>query len=321
MRQKTVWTILSIWLLYACSTNNNQWDIDVSSLPAKVNIKRFDLDFYGQPPEKLSEIKNKYPYLFPPKVPDSIWIKKMQDSLFAELKAQVDSVYPDLNNQKKHIADLYKHIKYYNSDFKEPDIVTLYSDWNYMRRAVYSDTLLLLALDNFLGAENPMYKGIPKYIKQNLTPERIPIEIAKSIIETQIKQPNDKTFLHKMIYEGKKLLLLDAYLPDTPDHLKIGYTLKKMQWAKENEKNVWEYFIDQKYLYNYGKNLDMRFLNVAPYSKFYTEEDMKSPGRIGAFIGWQIVRSFMQKNKVSLQKMLTMSEQDIFKQSKYKPRK
>ncbi len=321
MKKFTVIIIFIITGLFFSCQEKDKLQVDVSQIDAKVNIIRFDKDFYGQPVSRLSEIKKKYQYLFPPKTPDSVWIKKMQDSLFIELKKQVDSVFPDMNKYKKGIAGVFKHVKYYDPSFKEPKIVTLYSDWNYMRRAVYSDSLLLLTLDNFLGSDNKIYKGIPQYIRRNLTPGRIPVEIANSIAETKVAPPKAKHFLAKMINAGKKLYLIEAYLPETPDSLIIGYSRQKLKWAQENEKNVWEYFIDKKLLYNNQNSLDMRFLNVAPYSKFYSEEDMNSPGRIGQYTGWQIVRSFMQKNDVSLQQLLQMPEEEIFNKSKYKPKK
>ena len=313
-------SLMSLFFLSSCE-DKNPLDVDVSKIDAKVKFIRFDREFYGNSPEKLPEIKQKYAYLFPKRTPDSIWVEKMQDSLFLELKKQVDSVFPDMKKYEEPVADLYKHIKYYNPDFQDPPILTLYSDWNYLRRAVYLDTLEFLTLDNFLGANNVMYKGIPQYIRHNLVPERIPVEIANSYIETQVKPPKAKNLLSKMVNAGKKLYLLDAFLPNTPDSLKIGYTTKKLKWAQANEEYIWQYFIEEKLLFNYAKSLDMRFMDLAPYSKFYTEADSESPGRIGQFIGWQIVRSFMQKNKVSLQKLLQMPEEEIFKQSKYKPKK
>ena len=310
-----------ILLLLSSCQENDSLNIDVSNIPVQVKILRFDLDFYGQSPSKLPEIKQKYPFMFPKRVPDSIWVKKMQDSLLLDLKTQVDSVFTDMNSYKQAITDVYKHIKYYFKKFKEPKIITLYSDWNYLKKSVYVDTLQLVSLDNFLGTNNRIYKGIPQYIKQNMNPENIPVAIAKSITETQIAPSKSKTFLAKMINYGKKLYLIDAYMPVTPDSLKIGYSSEKMQWARDNEEGVWQYFIDRELLYSSEQKLDMRFLNLAPYSKFYTEQDMHSPGYIGRYIGWQIVRSFMQKNKVSLQKMIRLPEEEIFKKSKYKPRK
>ncbi len=312
--------IVLILLNISCQ-HANKFDVDVSKIPAKVDIERFDLAFYGQDPKNLPKIKKQFPILFPPKMPDSIWTKKMNDSLVSELKKEVDKKFKNMQAYKSGIAALFKHIKYYQKDFKEPKIITLYSDWDYMKRAVYKDTLLFLALDNFLGEKNPIYKGIPVYIRHNLDPKRIPIEIGKSIIETQVKPPKSKSFVNKMINYGKQLYLLDAYVPNTADSLKIGYTAKKMKWARENEEMIWKYFISKKLLYNTLGTLDFRFLNPAPYSKFYSPEDTKTPGKIGQYMGWQIVRQFMQKNEVSLQKLIQMDEEEIFKQSKFKPRR
>jgi gliding motility-associated lipoprotein GldB len=315
-----IFILLPVLSFYACQ-NNNPLAVDVSHIPAKVNIKRFDLDFYGQSPYQLPVLKQKYPYMFPAYVPDSVWIKKMQDSLLLDLKTQVDSVFSDLKAYKPQIVEVFKHIKYYYPRFKEPDIITLYSDWNYLKKAVYLDSLELLTLDNFLGSNNRLYKGIPKYIRENMNPDQIPVAIAFSIADMQVKPTRSKTFLSKMINYGKKYYLLDAYLPQAPDSIKLGYDAQKMQWAKDNEEGVWQYFIDRELLYSTNDKLDLRFLNLAPYSKFYTEQDMQSPGYIGRYIGWQIVKSYMTKNKVSLQKLLDTPEEDIFKKSKYKPKK
>ncbi len=318
---KLILSCLVLVSLFVTCQNKNTLDVDVSKIPVQVRILRFDLDFYGQPSSKLAEIKQKYPFMFPPQVPDSIWAKKMQDSLLLDLKTQVDSVFTDMNSYKQAITDVYKHIKYYLKKFKEPKIITLYSDWNYLKKSVYVDSLQLVSLDNFLGTNNRIYKGIPLYIKQNMNPENLPVAMAESIVETQVAPSNNKTFLAKMINYGKKLYLIDAYMPVTPDSLKIGYSSEKMQWARDNEEGVWQYFIDRELLYSSEQKLDMRFLNLAPYSKFYSEQDLHSPGYIGRYIGWQIVRSFMKKNKVSLQKMIRLPEEEIFKKSKYKPRK
>ena len=50
-------------------------------------------------------------------------------------------------------------------------------------------------------------------------------------------------------------------------------------------------------------------------------QDALSPGKIGVWIGWQIVRSYMKHNDVSLQELLKIDESDLFNKSKYKPKK
>ena len=93
------------------------------------------------------------------------------------------------------------------------------------------------------------------------------------------------------------------------------------QWAAENESYIWQYFIQGQLLYSSDSRLPNRFINPAPFSKFYLEIDNESPGRIGQYVGWQIVRSFMENNEVKLDQMLTMEARSLFEKSKYKPKK
>ncbi|MFT5958857.1 MAG: hypothetical protein ACI8VJ_000607, partial [Polaribacter sp.] len=77
----------------------------------------------------------------------------------------------------------------------------------------------------------------------------------------------------------------------------------------------------EKLLFSTDTNLNKRFLEIAPFSKFYREQDNLSPGQVGVWVGWQIVTSYMKHNDVSLQELLQINELDLFKESKYKPRK
>ena len=64
-----------------------------------------------------------------------------------------------------------------------------------------------------------------------------------------------------------------------------------------------------------------RFINPAPFSKFYLEIDNDSPGMVGRYIGWQIVRSYMENNNSTIQKLLTLNAEELLNKSKYKPKK
>ena len=103
------------------------------------------------------------------------------------------------------------------------------------------------------------------------------------------------------------------------DAQKINYSEDQLAWSKNNEEQIWRNFIEQEYLYSTDNKLGQRFLDPAPFSKFGLELDNDSPGRIGRFIGWQIVRAFMDKNDVSLQQMMELPAEELFKKSNYKP--
>ena len=84
---------------------------------------------------------------------------------------------------------------------------------------------------------------------------------------------------------------------------------------------MWRYFLENELLYSKDSKLGNRFINPAPFSKFYLEIDNESPGRVGTWLGWQIVRSYMNNNDVPLEKMLKMNAKELFEKSKYKPKK
>ncbi|HSP82273.1 MAG TPA: DUF2268 domain-containing putative Zn-dependent protease, partial [Gillisia sp.] len=130
-----------------------------------------------------------------------------------------------------------------------------------------------------------------------------------------------KTFLAHMLYYGKVLYLKDILLPQTPDAAKLGYTEEELLWAKENEEQIWKYFVERQILFNSDTELYSRFLYPAPFSKFYLELDNESPAMLGQFIGWEIIKQYMAREKVSLQEMLTTDAETIFTKANYKPRR
>ena len=295
--------------------------IDTSNIEVDFMINRFEVDFYEPVENNLQDIKQKYPALFPEETPDSIWVAKINDKEELELYVESQKVYKDFSNTEADLLNLFKHITYYHKNFKSPNVTTVLSNIDYEYRVIYRDPFLFISLDAYLGKTHPFYNDFPGYIKENNTQERIVVDVANKIIGTKIKPSNNRTFIAKLIHQGIRLYLLDLYLPLKPDEIKIGYSKEKFDWALLNEEQVWKYFIENKLLYSTDTKLNKRFLEDAPFSKFYLSEDSMSPGRIGERIGWQIVRSFMEKNDVSLQTLLSMDEEEIFKMSKYKPRK
>ena len=85
---------------------------------------------------------------------------------------------------------------------------------------------------------------------------------------------------------------------------------------------MWQFFIEKQLIYSSDPALIQRFIDPAPFSKFYLEIDNESPGGIGKWLGWQIVKSYVENNpKVEINKLLSLPAQTIFNKSNYKPRR
>src|SRR5690606_8134632 len=105
------------------------------------------------------------------------------------------------------------------------------------------------------------------------------------------------------------------------DAEKIGYSQEQLAWAQANESEIWRYFIERELLFSTDNSLAGRFIADAPFSKFYLELDSESQDKIGQYLGWQIVRSYMKNNDMPFMQMLQMDADEIFNKPKCKPRK
>ena len=293
---------------------------EVEAIPAAIKVTRFDKIFFETPPKNLQEVKSKFPYFFPQGVEDAVWLNKMQDPLWRELYTEVQKKYSDFEPVKVEVETLLKHIKYYFPKTKMPRVITIIGEMDYKNKAIYADSLVVVSLELYLGKNHKFYQ-FPNYLKQNFEQRQIAPDIVSSFAAGKIPLVTEKDLLSQMIYQGKILYLKDLFLPDYTDSEKMGYTPEQIIWCQENESYMWRYFIEKEMLYDNDQKLSARFINPAPFSKFYLEIDNDSPGQVSAWIGWQIVRSFVQNNDVPLADLLKMNAKEIFVKSKYKPKK
>lgn len=291
------------------------------AIPVKMEIVRFDRLFYESAPEDLPQLKNKYPFFFPQGNTDTVWTNKLKNPLLRELYGEVKNKYPNNAAFEDDLEQLFKRIQVYYPEYKTPKVITLISEVDTDAKAIYADSLVLLSLDTYLGKDHRFYEGFPKYLRQGFEPSQMMPDLVSSFSQGKIAPPKDRTLLAQMIYFGKELYMKDKLLPETSDAAKIEYTEEQLLWCQQNESEMWKYFINNKLLYDTDVKLMQRFVSVGPYSKFYLEIDQESPGRVGQWIGWQIVRSYMENNDVTMQKMLAMDAREIFDNSKYKPKK
>ena len=313
-------SILLITSLIACR-QDKAIKKAVISMDISLTIERFDNAFSETPIKNFNSLKQAFPYMFPDSYTDSLFVLDKQDTIQQLLYKEVKKHFTNFNPIRTDLELFYKHLKHFFPEINTPKIITTTSNVDYKNRVIVTDSLALIALDAYLGKEHEFYVNIQYYIKQNFEKDLISSDLADAYAKILIQQ-NRKQFVDELIYYGKILYFKDIMLPLKTDSEKIGYSFEQIDWAKVNEGNIWRYFIDNELLYSTDKKLLTRFTEIAPFSKFYLSEiDTSSPGRIGQYIGWQIVRSYMKNNTFSLKKLLTTDADIIFRNSKYKPPK
>lgn len=306
--------------LFSCE-EESKVEKEIAEIEVNFDVERFDRAFAKAKPLDLGQLKAAYPFLFSKHTPDSIWVNRIKDTLQDLLLEEVNSEFSNFKETKEDLTGLFKHIKYYDKTFTIPRVITLTNDVAYRDKTIVNDSLVLIALDNYLGPNHEFYQNIPMYITANMKASQIVPDVANSYAANYMFQSKRKTLLDEMIFFGKLLYFKDIMIPFKTDAEKIGYSDVQLKWAEANESQIWSYFIEKELLYSTDSKLPSRFIADAPFTKFGLELDNDSPGRLGQYIGWQIVKAYAENTGKDLMQIMQTEPEEIFRKSNFKPRK
>jgi hypothetical protein len=339
--------IVTLVVLISCKYEKGP---DVSNINVKLETVRFERDFFSIDTNNLSNSIQKvyelHPGFFrdftdhilgiPPLKDSGEQVMKVIKQFIHDYKPIYDSAnaaFPDMRNYERQIRNGLKHVKYYFPAYQIPEkLITFIGPMDaYFEGSTggYGDAItpegLAIGLQLHLGKDFSLYTSemglalYPGYISRKFSPEYIPVNSMKNIIDDIFPdQGADKTLVEQMVEKGKRLYVLDKIMPDTPDTLKIGYSAGQLEGCRKNEGMIWTYFVKNGLVYNNDPSLIKNYIGESPGTPEFGEG---APGNIGLFVGWQIVRKFMEDNEtMSLTELMKFDSRKLFEASRYRPR-
>lgn len=331
-------SLLSILLFVSC--NNNKWEVDVESITTELVFSRFELDLLAASTEgisakELAQLHQKYPQFLPLYVEGIMGFGRIDDPNLLpmmnqfvsnkdinELLQKVKQDFPenDLKSEFEEIENSFKRFHYYFPERIVPKVVTMTAAFNYATAA--DDSVLAIGLDTYLGGDYEVYPqiGIPKYKFQNFDRKYLTTDAMKAWLLTEFETAGGQNLLEQMVFHGKAAYLLSAFMPEAEEHLFFNYSKVDFDWCKENEGPIWFHFIDMELLFASENHQIRKYMGDAPFVAGFPEG---SPGRVGQWVGFQLVKSYMENNTdVTLSQLMeTQDANKILRKSNYKPRR
>jgi hypothetical protein len=336
MIQTMRWVLICLsgclMILSGCSNGKQRLDVDLSNIRLDdVKIHRYDADLFkvkpGQLQQGLESLKPEYRFFLDTDLGDPVKLDEMRSYLESPrnigFHAATDSLFKQVQSLEKELTIALKHYLYYYPGFKIPRIYSYISGGDYDFPVQFADSVLLIGLDNYLGRDFRPYTadGLPSYKVARMTPDFVIPDCMKVLGKiTYPEQFPGNTLLEQMIEAGKRLLFLDAMVPQTGDRFKIGYTKEQHDWIVKNEEHVWAAIIENRMLYTTDGKLIRSFMADGPFTPEFSKD---APARLGEWLGWQIVRKYLenQPDVTFQQVMLEKDAQKILSSSGYKPEK
>ena len=336
-----------IILCFSCSHSSNK--PDVSDIKVNISVERFDKAFFAldtnQLQSGLSALNQQFPRFYPFFANDILLLNGYHQltpqgvSLKPEAKAVIhnflrgyrpvfDSLQKKYSNTgflKEELETAFRYVKFYFPTYAVPGIV-LYLGTFDAPGVVVTPKYIGIGLQQFAGKNFSAYQDYeiqqiyPQYISRRFDKEYMSANCMKAVVDDLYPDSaQGVALIEQMVEKGKQWWLLDKFLPDAPDSVKTGYTGEQLEWCRKNEGNIWGKFL--------SLNPDVFTADVDRVQTFLGEKPStpelhpESPGNIGQWIGWKIVKKFAEDHpKLNLREVLNTAPRKIFNEAKYKPK-
>lgn len=346
MRKNFLYGFCFCLLLLAGCVNKDVADVD--KIKVEIEKKRFEEDFFeidtSQLETSLGLLQKKYPSFYIDFRDRILGLTEM-DSAQKNLAIKrffndYKSVYDSSKNLEKgieeaflHITKGLKYVRYYFPDYKTPkQFITFIGPMDAFAYGetggsgeIITENALCSGIQLHMGSEFSLYKTdlgqqlYPAYISRKFTTAYIASNSIKNIID-DIYSPlaAEKTLLDILIDHGKRMYLLDLFMPFEKEEIKLGYTSGQLKGAKENEGYIWNFLTENNLLYESDILRIRSFVTDGPLT---SELGIGSPGFISLFVGRQIIYAYLKQNPgTSPQQLLKLDAKQILSGSQYRPR-
>lgn len=340
IRRCQIYLFFSIIILMGCQRGER---IDLSQIDLDIRIERFDQGLDSLTPANLTQKNGQWKeeygafyydymqYMLEAGHPDDsvvvevIMREVIQKEDYKALSESVQNTFPTLEEHERGLTDAFKHILHYFPGTEVPRFISFFSGFS-VQTPIGAD-YLGIGLDMFLGTDSEFYPAlrtsIPFYISRRFTPENIVPRVVEAFLREELFPYEDAEshLLDQMVYHGKIMYLMNRTMPDLADSLIIGYTTEQMEWAQTHERDIWAWFLSEELLYDYDFHRTQKHLGEAPFTPELGDQNESAP-KLGVFLGWNIVRQYMERNsEVTLAELMRENNgQSILDGSRYRGR-
>ena len=340
-------TFLSMVGISACFFNSGSNLPDVKHLEEDIEWVRFEELLFSIDTsivhEELQDLGEQYPAFFEIYFKNLLGLKPndesvpfeeqvkgfLDDDRIVQLKDTTALVFQTMDAVDKDMKRAFSYLKYYFPNSKIPKLYTFISEYT-IQLFLFSESDSIdgvgIGLDMFLGETYPYANIIPdnpsfsSYLTRTFSEKYLVKKVVESLVEDMMIQPQKDRLIDLMLYNGKKLYVLDHLLPKTQDEVIMEYTSDQLNWCLDNELEMWAYFFNEELFYETDINKINKLVNPSPHS---TGMPKAAPGRTANYLGWKIVDAYMKRYpETTMTELFLMQDaQKLLQLSKFKPKR
>lgn len=332
---------LFVLFLVACGRHNDRPDVSGVQVD-DIHIVRFDTAFFQLDSNHIETglfaLNQRYPYFAQDFVANILGAGPMSDTSkmafeaarefyvsYLRIRDSLEPKYQNLGWLEKELQQGFRYVKYYFPNYHlPPRVVTYIGPFDGPGVAMTAYTLAI-GLQSYAGRNFSFYltgKGqdlYPQYISRRFEPEYIDANCMNALAADIFPDSSDgRPLIEQMVVKGRYWWLAGKLMPDAPDSITTGYTKAQLDWCKDNEVAIWNFFLQATDLYTVDPDIIKNYIGEGPKTLGMPDG---SPGNIGTWVGWRIVQKYVSEhNGITPEELMHVPARTIFEGSRYKPK-
>ncbi|MFN6076329.1 MAG: hypothetical protein ACK46Y_12255 [Fluviicola sp.] len=253
-------------------------------------------------------------------IPDSTFEKKFIDfhkvPILKQTHSEIKKEFKDLSKTEEEIVNGFKRLSIHLPHAKFPS--TIYFSYSgFQSSAFCTDKSVMIGLERYLGEKNKITQSLPpnlfyEWVKKGMNPIYLERDAVCSWAITHLVDlENPRNTIEALINYGKVIYLTEAAFPEMEKEKIIRYSKRDYDWAMRNESAFWQYIVDQKQLFILDDKIMANYLQESPFTAGIP---MKGPDRLGQFLGWRIVQSYMEQYDITIKELIDLPYTELLQE-------
>lgn len=165
----------------------------------------------------------------------------------------------------------------------------------YLQTIMRVDSLVYIAINHYLGSDYDGYRSMPQYILPTKKLDHIKYDVAESIVATEYPHMEFNDVSANMLYEGALLYIIMNSIDNADIAEALGWNDDQLSIARAQESTAWENMATNNLLFSKDPMDSERLFSPSPATTLLGQN---MPGRMGRYLGYRIVESYVKKNNV-----------------------
>lgn len=243
----------------------------------------------------------------------------LEDPYMIRVHEQLAKNFEDISDEINEVEDAMKYLKYYFPEGALPKYLVTYNS-AFSNSVISAPKEIGIGLERYLGGDNELIKELPEqvffqYIKNQMDRRFLSRDVMMSWIGTHyFSEIDDNTTIAEQLIEwGKLYYVVEATLPRMDKDVILRYSAEDLDWAMKNEIAFWKYLVEENTLFKREQKIARNIFGEGPFTPGLPIEE-KAPARLGHFLGWRIVKNYMNTEKeITIEQLVSMDYKKILK--------